>query len=77
VSGELRAVLTEAISAHKPTVKRVNHPRRKDILLNLDACKGCEWTEQDGGDHDEHIADVQAKALAAAEVVAEEEDNHA
>ncbi|AXQ52307.1 hypothetical protein SEA_ERICMILLARD_72 [Mycobacterium phage EricMillard] len=60
MSGELRAVLTEAIKAHKPTTKRINHPRRQEFLLNLDACMGCEWTEQDGGDHDSHVADVIA-----------------
>ncbi|AHK12118.1 hypothetical protein PBI_ALSFRO_67 [Mycobacterium phage Alsfro] len=57
---ELRDVLTEALKAHKPTMKRISHPRRQGFLLNLDACIGCEWTEQDGGDHDSHVADVIA-----------------
>ncbi|WNO28686.1 hypothetical protein SEA_MADKILLAH_102 [Mycobacterium phage MadKillah] len=60
MSDELRDVLTEALKAHKPTMKRISHPRRQGFLLNLDACIGCEWTEQDGGDHDSHVADVIA-----------------
>ncbi|ALA06206.1 hypothetical protein THELONIOUSMONK_64 [Mycobacterium phage TheloniousMonk] len=60
MTNELRDVLTEALKAHKPTMKRISHPRRQGFLLNLDACIGCEWTEQDGGDHDSHVADVIA-----------------
>ncbi|AJD82565.1 hypothetical protein ALVIN_61 [Mycobacterium phage Alvin] len=60
MTNELRDVLTEALKAHKPTMKRIGHPRRQGFLLNLDACIGCEWTEQDGGDRDSHVADVIA-----------------
>jgi len=74
VSGELRAVLTEAIKAHKPTTKRINHPRRQEFLLNLDACMGCEWTEQDGGDHDSHVADVIASLPGVAVIQLPEPD---
>ncbi|AIM49950.1 hypothetical protein AVT17_gp073 [Mycobacterium phage Ariel] len=74
MSGELRAVLTEAIKAHKPTTKRINHPRRQEFLLNLDACMGCEWTEQDGGDHDSHVADVIASLPGVAVIQLPEPD---
>ncbi|UXE03964.1 hypothetical protein SEA_PHALCONET_76 [Mycobacterium phage Phalconet] len=73
---ELRAVLTEAIKAHKPTTKRINHPRRQEFLLNLDACMGCEWTEQDGGDHDSHVADVIASLPGVAVIQLPEPDEH-
>ncbi|ASD53464.1 hypothetical protein PBI_LUCKY2013_71 [Mycobacterium phage Lucky2013] len=70
----MRAVLTEAIKAHKPTTKRINHPRRQEFLLNLDACMGCEWTEQDGGDHDSHVADVIASLPGVAVIQLPEPD---
>ncbi|AGK88164.1 hypothetical protein M184_gp16 [Mycobacterium phage WIVsmall] len=71
---ELRAVLTEALKAHKPTMKRISHPRRQGFLLNLDACIGCEWTEQDGGDHDSHVADVIASLPGVAVIQLPEVD---
>ncbi|SDD59957.1 hypothetical protein SAMN04488581_2631 [Mycolicibacterium neoaurum] len=55
---DLKSTLTETLRAHRPTTKRVPHPKGRGILLNLHACTGCEWTEQDGGDHTEHVADV-------------------
>ncbi|APQ42413.1 hypothetical protein PBI_BLUE_60 [Mycobacterium phage Blue] len=74
MTNELRDVLTEALKAHKPTMKRISHPRRQGFLLNLDACIGCEWTEQDGGDHDSHVADVIASLPGVAVIQLPEVD---
>lgn len=54
-----KVALAEAIRKHKPTSKRINHTWRKGLLLNIPACKGCDWAVEDG-DHDAHVAEVLA-----------------
>jgi hypothetical protein len=58
----LEGVVTEVLRQHRPTVKRVNHPSRPYVLINLDACKGCDWAAEDG-DHDAHVAAVVIAAI--------------
>lgn len=70
---DVKAVLTETIAVHKPTTKRINHPRRQGLLLNIPACSGCDWAVEDG-DHDAHVAEVLAALPGVAVIQLPEPD---
>ncbi|MFV8232367.1 hypothetical protein [Mycolicibacterium fortuitum] len=57
--------ITEVLRRHKPTWRRIQHPKRADILVNVLACTGCEWVGEES-DHDAHQAAVLVETLGLA-----------
>lgn len=54
--------IAEVLRRHKPTWRRIQHPKRADILVNVLACTGCEWVGEES-DHDAHQAAVLVETL--------------
>lgn len=56
--GGVQERITEVLAAHRETTKRIEHPWRQGYLLNVEACKGCDWTSEEDGQHPAHVASL-------------------
>lgn len=56
-------LITNVLREHRAGTKRIPHPWRQGILLNVDACKGCDWVGNEDESHDTHVAAVVDAAL--------------
>lgn len=62
---EAQRLMAEVMRVHRFTSRRINNPNRPGFLLNVEACKGCDWhgIERNNPDHDGHVAAEIDKAL--------------
>lgn len=62
---DAQKLIREVVRVHRFTSRRVNNPNRPGFLVNVEACKGCDWygTERNDPDHDAHVASEVDKAL--------------
>lgn len=65
MTNDTRGRVEDICDSHRITTKRMRHPTRKGILVNLTACVGCEWTGEfnDDAGHRAHVARLIVDAL--------------
>ena len=73
---EAQKLIRGVLATHVASTRRIQHPKRKEYLLNVAACdsESCDWVAADAStDHDEHLAAEIDKALGG---LTSERDRH-